>query len=783
MATDIQFLERVKYFLFLKDTWRLTFSGPGNYINKFWSFTNSVTIETPEDITLDVALVKCRFGLVSNDTANTTFEIARKKGYFRRHIPTNLFGSIDDLDNIPLENLEKGVFCYKNPIDNYKKYVFAFKEYYDKNPDYNGQNRLELEVKESLHIKGPNAGWFKYALTIIIKDGYEQVFEDFLSLEYGDDSTGWRGFFVTAFNEALNGNIDALVKYDNSVLKQELSISELLQLLDVFDTIELPTDMVLSFFTIKDKLKAQEIIRHLNNDTNNLLQRLHNYFRDEGSAFNDELLYDYYNKLAVLFQRTVEFFDIMDVAGREKQVYENHSTTNKLYNKLAEEADVFFFNTELGIMNGQSEWTFLQSANIFNPSINTEGKLTFNYRCYFELNNYIPYRPDVNFEDENPFDVVKLYFIKGKSQLSLVDDYDKVLKMYLVDGQEDSEISYTYVPRVYLIGLILVQSDAVFAQASNIAMIQGGVASLLRFPLISVTGALSAATVVSFTGSVLFSDPEVSNYLNTNHPNFISNWNTIQQGIIILDIVHAGLHGIRNVNNLIQDFSLYRSKVNELKASYNVMPKRFRDKLKLARNGGIKYMDIVLNEWETYINFVTLENAFLPGKSVQWVFNYKQTNGVFPDIDLYINPVYKQNYFARFQTEGGAFLFQKIDIDNLAYPNFNPNKFVMLTSDMRGVVNRYKINGNVGELEYGLGYGAGDLKISAAKGEIYIYQIDNPILGMPTGNVGGVNDFWLPAGRTSGGRWEGQLNNQVLPHNNSIDFLIQTGNVKPILDW
>ncbi|MEN8194464.1 MAG: hypothetical protein ABFS12_16710 [Bacteroidota bacterium] len=134
--------------------------------------------------------------------------------------------------------------------------------------------------------------------------------------------------------------------------------------------------------------------------------------------------------------------------------------------------------------------------------------------------------------------------------------------------------------------------------------------------------------------------------------------------------------------------------------------------------------------------------------------------------EKYLNADYIQNHLKKFD-EGAAFIFTLEDIANPLYKIFNPKKFVLLKSDMEKIITKYKATKNTDFLEDALGYKRGSLKNK----EIFVYEIESPVVKIPSGNEGGVNELWIPGGKTSGSYNEAVLNDVIITHNNSIENL------------
>lgn len=95
---------------------------------------------------------------------------------------------------------------------------------------------------------------------------------------------------------------------------------------------------------------------------------------------------------------------------------------------------------------------------------------------------------------------------------------------------------------------------------------------------------------------------------------------------------------------------------------------------------------------------------------------------------------------------------------------------------MQKIIKKFKETGDTDFLEDALGYKRGTLKNK----DIFVYEIESPNVKIPSGNEGGVNDLWIPGGKTSGNYNEAVLNNVKITHNNSLESL---SSYKPIRDY
>jgi len=157
---------------------------------------------------------------------------------------------------------------------------------------------------------------------------------------------------------------------------------------------------------------------------------------------------------------------------------------------------------------------------------------------------------------------------------------------------------------------------------------------------------------------------------------------------------------------------------------------------------------------------------FLPGHSENNILSVP--HGSRPEPEKYLDPDYISNHLQTFRDHGGGFLFTDADIANPKYTSFNPKKFVMAGSDLRSVVTKFEATGDVSVLETALGYDPGYL----VGKDIYMLNLDNPRVVMPTGNEAGANSLWRPGGLTyPGGMREGVLDNVPIFHGNDANNL------------
>lgn len=162
---------------------------------------------------------------------------------------------------------------------------------------------------------------------------------------------------------------------------------------------------------------------------------------------------------------------------------------------------------------------------------------------------------------------------------------------------------------------------------------------------------------------------------------------------------------------------------------------------------------------------------YLPGRTEQEIMSMPK--GSRPPPHEYLEKSYIDAHLQKFE-EGGSFLFTGAEVADANYKTFNPNKFVMARSDLHAAVAQYQKTGDVAVLESALGYKPGSL----VGHDIYMINIENPKVVMPSGNEGGVNEFWRPAGITHPGKMrEAVLDNIPIRHDRSIDVLMDTQDI------
>ncbi len=151
-------------------------------------------------------------------------------------------------------------------------------------------------------------------------------------------------------------------------------------------------------------------------------------------------------------------------------------------------------------------------------------------------------------------------------------------------------------------------------------------------------------------------------------------------------------------------------------------------------------------------NWGVPDNVFINGKTKQDILTIPK--GERPAPETYLSSSYIQQHLGTFNNEGGAFIVVKSWIEEGNFTYFPNRKFVMLKSDMRNIIDKYRETRNIQFIEDALGYKSGVL--TSLEDEIFVFYVDRTKFkfDLPDGNEIGVNYKWLPGGKTSGGYHE-----------------------------
>lgn len=748
---ELQLLRKLEYIKYITlTTGRIIHSSTAERTH-FDNGSGVLTLNTPEGLTLKIKNFRINYKRPDGEgKCSITIDWARDD-------EGNLGANYAMIPSLPIKEMTNGN----------KLFVFH-SEQFRALPEEN-RNYYNSEIDNYID----SGGFWLHIYSALIEISQENGhFQAFMNMEYGSDTAigTWRYFFKQALDQALansNPSIDNLLKYDPRILQREIKESEIYNLLEKFDVLNLPPDVILNLLdtTIaKDNKKSKSInlIYLLKNNSTGLLKRLNYFFFDE----SDEYFFKFHKILNSVFQETLDFTDFISIENKAIDTFDTFENNHELFIKLAEESNVFFYNTKLGLLNADAH--FVTEFQYFDGgfsenTINNIGKISFSYKCYSDFQIF--QNPFLDVINLNPFSPVKLFFIEGFEQLEYINTKDKYLK-FTIFSESREGLQFSFVSSFFLISLIKAQQDSIYKHASDILILQGALAARYQFPILSVSGGLSVATVVSFSGSVLFNNSKINNYLNQNFPNFISNWDIVQQGLITFDLIHAGLYGVRNIQNLIQNYSQFRNAVNALKLDYKFMSAEMRGKLKLLMRGGAQFMDEILVEWETYL--ASVDNAFQTGYTIETVLNQRQLfkDGLVSQMwspSVYLRPGYINGHQAKFDNGYTFFAVKPKDVDwlipdpsNGIYAQIGPaeGKFVLPFSQANELL--LKTENIITRIESELGIPS-DASWSWSKkikeNGYELIRVDilpNQISWrkMPEGIEQGANELWLPGGKT-----------------------------------
>lgn len=782
MSKDTQFLEKVKYYLFLKTTWRIIFSGHGNYLDKSWDLDGEIDLTLPENIDITTSLISSRLELLVSAIDLTSTE-ADKKGYNRRHIPLNLFNSIDDLNNIPQTNIDAGVFCYHNTSEGYKRYVFAFKDYYDHFPIYQNESRIVREVKDYLHYKPSYASLFRFSLVIHVNTGSITAFENFLSMPFGDELTPntWKYFFNQAVVNSKAGDQTKIMKYDPSIVSQEISLTDRKFLMSNFWTLNMESELVLALLTPpkNDEVTAREIFHHLKYGAPNLLVAFWNYFEDLLTTDANNPFFKFNDCLIQLSQAVLTSNDVETIGVKEVEVYQNYTGQWNLFHKLAQEANVFAhclnqYQSRFGIMRLGAEPPPVE-PHPFSPTNPTT--INFSYRAfemapptaqYTQFNGF-NIAPFISFNEFDAFKFVKVYLVEKPEQIAGFNNYEKFIKLLFGNPQDQPEegekedesyVRFVYMPAICAYNLYLMNNYNLHVEIRTymIAVAITGIGIYLSFINVArfslawylATGT-SAVAITSLTINAPGVRQEILDKYGAEGQEFLDAWDIIETTTIALNFAYIGFYGARSVYGFVSNIDNITISLENFSLRYSQLSVKLQKILKPLKDSFFKLLNLTKAQYDDYI--VRLEPLLQNGKTYKWILDYKNLNGVFPAPSTYIKPAKLAEYLSDLQADEVAFFISKAEIVESSYLTLPPSKFAGFTTDMEKVLLNFNKSGkNIEQL-------IDDLKVSSDKfvstDEIFLVKVKmnqvhpstNFQLDMPTGNEPGVNiEFFRPGG-------------------------------------
>ena len=480
---ELQLLRKLEFIKYITlTTGRIIHSSTAERTH-FDNGSGVLTLNTPEGLTLKIKNFRINYKRPDGEgKCSITIDWARDD-------QGNLGANYAMVPSLPIKEMTNGN----------KLFVFH-SEQFRALPEEN-RNYYNSEIDNYIN----SGGFWLHIYSVLIEISQENGhFQAFMNMEYGSDTAigTWRYFFKQALDQALansNPSIDNLLKYDPRILQREIKESEIYNLLEKFDVLNLPPDVILNLLdtTIaKDNKKSKSInlIYLLKNNSTGLLKRLNYFFFDE----SDEYFFKFHKILNSVFQETLDFTDFISIENKAIDTFDTFENNHELFIKLAEESNVFFYNTKLGLLNADAH--FVTEFQYFDGgfsenTINNIGKISFSYKCYSDFQIF--QNPFLDVINLDPFSPVKLFFIEGFEQLEYINTKDKYLK-YTIFSESREGLQFSFVSSFFLISLIKAQQDSIYKHASDVLILQGALAASYQFPILSVSGGLSVATVVCF---------------------------------------------------------------------------------------------------------------------------------------------------------------------------------------------------------------------------------------------------------------------------------------------
>lgn len=684
-------------------------------------------------------------------------------------------------------------FCQKNKVENPDWFTKTFNQYGPSNTSYD---------------------YFPSSMVILVKTLDLPQFQDFLNLSYGNillDSSAepiiiegvesytigsWKYFFNQAIHYAFDGDLQNLKKYDPRIIGREVNEYQRLYLIENFEILELPPDIIINLFKTKEKKVAQSIIRLLKDESLQLIFKLNRFFWHEIDQFlpssdtpeKIKYIVDYGFALRDLFNTQFEFTDLMLIAANEVNVYNQYEGQWNVFNKLAKEADTFIYNPnfrspinirldQYGNELDEPCYSISLRDQYFpfdtlpNTPIDEQNrKLAFSYRAFTKSpNNIVECRKKELFSNYDPLKLVKVYILKSDKtfykDLEKIDTKQKLFNIYSVPP-EKSEVTYVLMPMITLVNLYTINNY--YQDQDLINFFKGYFAAELSAfftvlaPIGSISSALGIADTIAMTGSTILQMPQTQELLyeydqknSTNYQQEINEtWATIQNTILVLNIGYASLFAVKTITTLALNYQTYRIALNQFKNYYASLTPELREKLSPLMNNGFLKLQKVVEEWEAYLH--TVDNAFKPGETVGKILQ-ERANSVFRDPSEYLKESYINGQYDKF-ANGYSFLTLEQKGTNWLTEGFptigRPDgTFVMPLVEMDLLLQ--KTNGNLVRIceEIGIDLTEDVTWVTRIRDGDKLLRVDinfNQInvRKLPVGSEGAANGLWLPGGVT-----------------------------------
>ena len=245
---ELQLLRRLEYIKYITLTQgRVKHSSNSERIH-YSDGNNGLTLNTPEGLTLKIINFRINYKRPDGEgKCFITIDWARDDN-------GNYGANYAMTPSLPIKNMANGN----------KLFIFHSDQFRDL-PEEN-RNYYNSEIDNFLNI----GGFWLHQYSILIEIEQENGhFQAFMNMEYGSESSvgTWKYFFTQALNQALdtvNPNINDLLKYDFRIFQNEISNLNRNYLLENFDILELPSDLILNL--LDTRLDKENVKNKSNNN-------------------------------------------------------------------------------------------------------------------------------------------------------------------------------------------------------------------------------------------------------------------------------------------------------------------------------------------------------------------------------------------------------------------------------------------------------------------------------------------------------------------------------------
>lgn len=560
-----------------------------------------------------------------------------------------------------------------------------------------------------------------------------------------------------------------------------------------FDSLNLSSDLIISLLTPpsypedKKDQASYEIYLYISHSSSFLLFKLWMYFVDLISNSPNNYFFQFNEKLLLLSQSVITADIIETIGVNEVEVYQNYTGEWNLFHKLGEQANVFAFcinkyQSHFGIMRFGAEYPPFEYPPFL---VDNPNKIMFSYRAFevypppSEYQQLFTHRiaPFISFDNFDALKIVKVYLVEKPEDISGYNSYEKFVRLFFSSPQdfpteeEKEGLRFIYMPAICAYNLYLMNNFSLHREIRNhlISIAINSVAlyvSYINVARYSVSWFLATGSGIVSLASLTINAPgikqEILDKYGAEGQEFINAWEIIETATIALNLAYGGFYGAKSLVHFINNSNSIRNSANIFLTRYKQLSANLRRILKPLNDSVNKNILRTLDEFDDYA--LRLNPLLQEGKSIEWIYEFKQINGTFPPINQYIKPDKLIEYSNALQVEEVAFIISKREIvEVVQYQTLPPSKFAGFTGDMEKVVANYNTSGkNVKQL-------INDLKLNPDKllieDEIFLVKVKlndvtvNINYDMPTGNeLGVVAEYFKPGG--------------ILP---TIDDLVNTG--------